>query len=105
MSAAESAAAPNLARDYGLDVIGISISPAQIQRATELTPRTAVHFAVMDALNLQLPDQSFDAVWSVEAGPHMPDKQRYADELLRVLKPGGRLAVADWNRRDPAMEP
>ena len=35
------------------------------------------------------PDQSFDAVWSVEAGPHMPDKQRYADELLRVLKPGG----------------
>ena len=32
----------------------------------------------------------------------MPDKQRYADELLRVLKPGGLLAVADWNRRDPA---
>ena len=92
-----------LARDYGLDVIGISISPAQIQRATELTPSgLPCHFAVMDALNLQLPDQSFDAVWSVEAGPHMPDKQRYADELLRVLKPGGRLAVADWNRRDPA---
>jgi MPBQ/MSBQ methyltransferase len=48
------------------------------------------------------PDHSFDAVWSVEAGPHMPDKQRYADELLRVLKPGGLLAVADWNRRDPS---
>jgi MPBQ/MSBQ methyltransferase len=47
-------------------------------------------------------DGSFDAVWSVEACPHMPDKQRYADELLRVLRPGGRLAVADWNRRDPA---
>ena len=56
----------------------------------------------MDALALELPDQSFDAVWSVEAGPHMPDKQRYADELLRVLRPGGVLAVADWNRRDPA---
>ncbi len=90
-----------LARDYGLDVLGISISPAQIKRATQLTEdRLPCHFAVMDALNLQLDDESFDAVWSVEAGPHMPDKQRFADELLRVLKPGGQLAVADWNRRD-----
>lgn len=91
-----------LSRDYGLDVVGISISPAQVNRATQLTPDSLpCRFAVMDALNLQLEDQSFDAVWSVEAGPHMPDKQRFADELLRVLKPGGRLAVADWNRRDP----
>jgi len=95
-----------LARDYGLDVLGISISPGQIQRAQELTPAgLSCRFAVMDALNLELPDQSFDAVWSVEAGPHMPDKQRYADELLRVLRPGGLLAVADWNRRDPAVRP
>ena len=91
-----------LAKDYGLDVLGISISPAQIRRATELTQEgLSCRFAVMDALDLQLSDHSFDAVWSVEAGPHMPDKQRYADELLRVLKPGGHLAVADWNRRDP----
>ena len=90
-----------LARDYGLDVLGISISPAQIKRATQLTPQSlSCHFAVMDALDLELDDESFDAVWSVEAGPHMPDKQRFADELLRVLKPSGRLAVADWNRRD-----
>jgi len=92
-----------LARDYGLDLLGISISPAQIERARTLTPGDlSCRFAVMDALDLQRPDRSFDAVWSVEASPHMPDKQRYADELLRVLKPGGRLAVADWNRRDPA---
>ena len=55
----------------------------------------------MDALDLQLSRPEFDAVWSVEAGPHMPDKQRYADELLRVLKPGGTLAVADWNDAIP----
>ena len=92
-----------LARDYGFDVLGISISPGQIQRASELTQAgLSCRFAVMDALALELPDQTFDAVWSVEAGPHMPDKQRYADELLRVLRPGGLLAVADWNRRDPA---
>jgi len=95
-----------LARDYGLDVLGISISPGQIRRAQELTPAgLSCRFTVMDALDLDLPDAGFDAVWSVEAGPHMPDKQRYADELLRVLKPGGRLAVADWNRRDPGVRP
>ncbi|MBM5796692.1 MAG: methyltransferase domain-containing protein [Cyanobacteria bacterium M_surface_7_m2_040] len=94
-----------LAARYGFDVLGISISPAQIARAQALTPAELAprcRFAVMDALNLELPDGSFDAVWSVEACPHMADKQRYADELLRMLRPGGRLAVADWNRRDPA---
>ena len=92
-----------LARDYGFDVLGISISPAQVRRATELTPEALpCRFEVMDALDLQLADQRFDAVWSVEAGPHMPDKQQFADELLRVLRPGGCLAVADWNRRDPS---
>ena len=95
-----------LARDYGFVVLGISISPAQVRRASELTPTDlSCRFEVMDALDLQLPDQSFDAVWSVEAGPHMPDKQRYADELLRVLKQNGSLAVADWNRRDPSDGP
>lgn len=93
-----------LARTYGLDVLGISISPAQIRRARELTPsELAGHcrFEVMDAMALDVVDESFDAVWSVEAGPHMSDKQAYADGLLRALKPGGVLAVADWNRRDP----
>ncbi|MFM2157982.1 MAG: hypothetical protein RLZZ124_456 [Cyanobacteriota bacterium] len=95
-----------LARDYGFEVLGISISPGQIARARALTPSDlSCRFAVMDALALDLPDADFDAVWSVEAGPHMPDKQRYADELLRVLRPGGLLAVADWNRRDPAVRP
>ena len=93
-----------LALHYGFDVLAISISPAQIARARALTPpELADHcrFAVMDALALDLPDRGFDAVWSVEAAPHMPVKQRYVDELLRMLRPHGRLAMADWNRRDP----
>ncbi len=95
-----------LARHYGFDVLGISISPAQIERARQLTPAgLSCRFELMDALDLQLPAASFAVVWSVEAGPHMPDKQRYADELLRVLAPGGRLVVADWNRRDPTQAP
>ena len=94
-----------LARDYGLDVLAISISPGQIARARALTPPSLeprCRYAVMDALHLDVSEGAFDAVWSVEASPHMPDKQLYVDELLRVLKPGGLLALADWNRRDPA---
>tara|TARA_Y100001968_G_scaffold132178_1_gene120640 strand:- start:11589 stop:12524 length:936 start_codon:yes stop_codon:yes gene_type:complete len=91
-----------LARDYGFDVLGISISSEQVSRARQLTQKeTTCRFEVMDALEMQLEKGSFDGIWSVEAGPHMPDKQLYADEMLKVLRPGGVLAVADWNRRDP----
>jgi MPBQ/MSBQ methyltransferase len=54
---------------------------------------------------LSFADASFDVVWSVEAGPHMPDKAVFARELLRVLKPGGVLVVADWNQRDDRRRP
>jgi MPBQ/MSBQ methyltransferase len=54
---------------------------------------------------LSFPNASFDVVWSVEAGPHMPDKAVFARELLRVLKPDGILVVADWNQRDDRKTP
>jgi MPBQ/MSBQ methyltransferase len=56
-------------------------------------------------MDLSFPDESFDVVWSIEAGPHMPDKAVFARELLRVLKPGGVLVVADWNQRDDRQKP
>ncbi|NJR48428.1 MAG: methyltransferase domain-containing protein [Leptolyngbyaceae cyanobacterium CSU_1_3] len=95
-----------LARDYNFAVTGITISPQQVQRALELTPPDLnVQFQVDDALALSFPDASFDVVWSIEAGPHMPDKAQFARELLRVLKPGGILVVADWNQRDGRQQP
>jgi MPBQ/MSBQ methyltransferase len=95
-----------LAKEYGFAVTGVTISPQQVRRATELTPtEVSAKFQVDDALALSFPDASFDIVWSVEAGPHMPDKAQFARELLRVLKPGGILVVADWNQRDDRRVP
>lgn len=95
-----------LARDYGFAVTGITISPQQVRRAQQLTPpHLSAQFQVDDALALSFPDASFDVVWTVEAGPHMPDKAQFARELLRVLKPGGVLVVADWNQRDSRHQP
>ena len=90
-----------LAKYYGFNVTGITISPAQVKRARELTPSELnCNFLVMDALDLKFEEGSFDAVWSVEAGAHMNDKNKFADEMLRTLRPGGYLAIADWNSRD-----
>ncbi|HTX71264.1 MAG TPA: methyltransferase domain-containing protein, partial [Rectinemataceae bacterium] len=95
-----------LARDYGFDVTGVTISPRQVERARELSPEgLRLRFLVDDAMALSFPEASFDVVWSVEAGPHMPDKARFAGELLRVLKPGGVLVMADWNQRDDRVRP
>lgn len=46
-----------------------------------------------DALDLPFPDDHFDAVVASEVLEHIPDDMRAMRELLRVLKPGGRLAV------------
>ena len=90
-----------LSKYYDLNVTGITISPAQVRRARELTPLGLnCNFQVMDALDLKFEDGSFDAVWSVEAGAHMNDKTKFADEMLRIVRPGGYLALADWNSRD-----
>ena len=90
-----------LAKYYGFYVTGITISPAQVKRARELTPSGLnCSFQVMDALDLRFEDGSFDGVWSVEAGAHMKDKNKFADEMMRTLRPGGYLALADWNSRD-----
>ena len=95
-----------LAKDYGFAVTGVTISPQQVTRAQQLTPaELKARFLVGDALDLPFADGSFDVVWSVEAGPHMPDKGQFASELLRVLKPGGLLVVADWNQRDDRQVP
>tara|TARA_Y100001968_G_scaffold27098_1_gene21173 strand:- start:412 stop:1344 length:933 start_codon:yes stop_codon:yes gene_type:complete len=95
-----------LSNDYGFDVIGISTSQEQIKRANELTTNNNFcRFEVMNALDLKFEKGSFDGVWSVEAGSHIFDKQTFADEMLRVLRPGGILAIADWNQRDPIKHP
>ena len=95
-----------LAKYYGFNVTGVTISPAQVKRARELTPSGLnCNFQVMDALDLKFEDGSFDGVWSVEAGAHMNDKNKFADELLRTLRPGGYLALADWNSRDLRKHP
>lgn len=97
-----------LAQKYDAQVTGITLSPVQAARAgvraatANLSDR--VQFQVADALQLPFADQSFDFVWSMESGEHMPDKTRFLQEMCRVLKPGGQLLMATWCHR-PTQPP
>jgi tocopherol O-methyltransferase len=92
-------------------VNGITLSPFQRQRAVALTKAKGledrVNFDVEDAMHTRFPDNTFDLVYSMESGEHMPDKKGFVEECKRVLKPGGTLVMAVWCHREtpPALEP
>jgi MPBQ/MSBQ methyltransferase len=91
-------------------VTGITLSPKQVERGTELAVEQGlspqnVKFMVKDALAMDFPDDSFDIVWACESGEHMPDKKAYIEEMMRVLKPGGKFVMACWCQRDNSTVP
>ena len=103
-------ASRHLAKGFGegTSVTGITLSPKQVARAEELAEQQGVRnaeFRVMNALAMDFPDNSFDLVWACESGEHMPDKKKYVEEMVRVLKPGGTLVIATWCQRDDRGEP
>ena len=71
---------------------GITLSKEQVRRGSQLAQERGLgncSFQVMNALTMDFPDDSFDLVWACESGEHMPDKGKYIEEMVRVLKPGG----------------
>jgi tocopherol O-methyltransferase len=98
-----------LAGELGCTVDGITISAEQVRRATGKAEAAGVGdkitFRLMDAMKTDYPDNTFDAIWSLESCELMPDKEVYLAECFRVLKPGGRLVVATWCSRDDQLTP
>lgn len=74
-------------------VTGINISAKQLDICRQMAP--GCHFLEMDAVNLQFPDASFEAVVCVEAAFHFQTREKFLREVLRVLKPGGTLVLSD----------
>ncbi len=59
-----------------------------------------MEFERMDAEELTLPDGSFDAALCVLGLMFPADPQRAIEEMYRVLRPGGRIAVCVWGLRE-----
>lgn len=81
----------------GTDLSGQMVAVAR-QRAADQQVSN-VSFERMDAETLDFPAATFDAVLCSLGLMYVPDPQRAVREWLRVLKPGGRVAIAVWGKR------
>ena len=88
-----------LAERIGCSVIGISLSEKQVNKARELAKQKGVEskasFEVMNYCETNFPNERFDVVWGCESICYADDKEQFIKEAYRLLKPGGRLVVAD----------
>ncbi len=89
-----------LASKHQCRVTGVNITPRQIAaakvRALQAGLSEQVDFQWADCSQaLPFDDGSVDVVICIEAACHFSDRSRFLQEVSRILKPGGRLAVED----------
>lgn len=79
-------------------VIGLDYVPALLERAREraVAERLSVEFVEGDAEQLPFPADSFDAAISTFGVMFAPDQLRAAREMTRVVRSGGKVALASW---------
>jgi len=83
----------------GAVVTGVDIAPNLLEQARERAAAAglAVTFDEGDAEQLPYADASFDAVTTMFGAMFAPRPELVTSEFARVLKPGGLLAMANWN--------
>ncbi|WP_338198753.1 class I SAM-dependent methyltransferase [Candidatus Nephthysia bennettiae] len=79
----------------------VDYAPNLLQQGREraAAEHLQVDFKEADAENLPFPDASFDLVLSTVGVMFAPNQERTADELVRVTRRGGQIALANWEPR------
>ncbi|RMG38753.1 MAG: methyltransferase domain-containing protein, partial [Methanobacteriota archaeon] len=92
-----------LSRKLNAEVIGVTLSPVQVERAREITQQNHITqpllFMVEDALSPSFPPESFDLIWALESAEHIPRKSKLLWNWHQLLKPGGKVLFATWCHR------
>jgi ubiquinone/menaquinone biosynthesis C-methylase UbiE len=80
------------------EAVGIDYVPAWVERAREraAAERLPATFEVGDCEAIPFPDASFDVVLSVYGSIFAPRQELAASELVRVIRPGGKIGMANW---------
>jgi ubiquinone/menaquinone biosynthesis C-methylase UbiE len=79
-------------------VTGVDVNAGMIEEAKSLpaVQGAAIEWHEQSAYQLPLPDQSVDIVLCAQVLQFLQDKPQALAEMVRVLKPGGRVAVSTW---------
>eukprot|EP01121_Diplochlamys_sp_Union-15-3_P013032 TRINITY_DN398_c0_g1_i1.p1 TRINITY_DN398_c0_g1~~TRINITY_DN398_c0_g1_i1.p1 ORF type:complete len:347 (-),score=64.74 TRINITY_DN398_c0_g1_i1:70-1110(-) len=89
-----------IARFTEAKIVGVTISPYQIERAKILTMRARLEhlcsWTQADFLNLPIQDETFEAAYQIEASVHAPSRLEMYKEAFRVLKPGSYFGGYEW---------
>ncbi len=85
------------------DITTVDISPEE-QEYARLNARyfrveDRIKFVLQDAARLPWPDRSFGAVVTMNAMHHIREFEPVLEEMLRVVRPGGKLVLADFSPR------
>jgi ubiquinone/menaquinone biosynthesis C-methylase UbiE len=90
--------------ELGHTVTGIDLAQQMIDRARRKAEEAKLHvdFRVGNAAALDLPDENYDLVVARHVIWNLPDPERGVREWLRVLRPGGQLALIEgkWANND-----
>ena len=83
----------------GGHVVGVDLNPGMmaVARTLPVSAGAGIEWITCSALDLRLPDASFDVVLCQQGLQFFPDKPLAMGEMRRVLVPGGRIALAVWN--------
>src|SRR5262245_4795472 len=86
-----------LARKYGVQALGITISPVQVEMANQSANQggSSATFLCMDAESMHF-DDPFDFLWSIESISHYQNIPSIFSNAAKLLKPGCTFALTDW---------